>query len=83
MYQMESTETAATEAATKPQFTPQTTVGEALRIHPEAGLVLASYHLGGCSHCGINEIETLEQICMGYGVPIDALVASMNALLED
>lgn len=80
---MESTETAAAEAATKPQFTPQTTVGEALRIHPEAGLVLASYHLGGCSHCGINEIETLEQICMGYGVPIDALVASMNALLED
>lgn len=69
--------------ATKPQFTPQTTVGEALRIHPEAGLVLASYHLGGCSHCGINEIETLEQICMGYGVPIDALVASLNALLED
>ncbi|HMV37438.1 MAG TPA: disulfide oxidoreductase, partial [Turneriella sp.] len=31
----------------------------------------------------INEIETLEQICMGYGVPIDALVASLNALLED
>lgn len=68
---------------TKPQFTGQTTVGESLRIHPEAGLVLASFHLGGCSHCGINEIETLEQVCMGYGVPLDALLASMNALLED
>ncbi|AFM14720.1 DUF1858 domain-containing protein [Turneriella parva] len=74
---------AETTTETKPQFTGQTTVGEALRIHPEAGLVLASFHLGGCSHCGINEIETLEQICMGYGVPLDALLASMNALLED
>lgn len=81
---MESTASApAAETAQKPQFTGQTTVGEALRIHPEAGLVLASFHLGGCSHCGINEIETLEQICMGYGVPLDALLASMNALLEE
>ncbi|MBN8223085.1 MAG: disulfide oxidoreductase [Spirochaetes bacterium] len=81
---MEQTATApAAEVTEKPQFTGQTTVGEALRIHPEAGLVLASFHLGGCSHCGINEIETLEQICMGYGVPLDALLASMNALLEE
>jgi len=54
---MEQTATApAAEVTEKPQFTGQTTVGEALRIHPEAGLVLASFHLGGCSHCGINEI---------------------------
>jgi len=70
------------EAPATRSFTADTTVGESLRIHPEAGLVLASYHLGGCSHCGINEIETLEQVCMGYGVPVDALLASLNALLE-
>lgn len=58
------------------------TVGDALRMHPEVGLVLASYHLGGCSHCGVNEIETISEVCTGYGVPMDALLASLNSLLE-
>ena len=72
-----------TETKEKKEFIGEMTVGEALRVHPEVGLVLASYHLGGCSHCGINEIETLEQVTAGYGVPLDALLASLNSLLED
>jgi hybrid cluster-associated redox disulfide protein len=68
---------------TPKEFNPSMTIGEALTVHPEAGLVFASYHLGGCAHCGINEIETIEQVCMGYGVPVDSLIASLNALLED
>ncbi|EMY03248.1 hybrid cluster protein-associated redox disulfide domain protein, partial [Leptospira interrogans str. 2002000626] len=46
-------------------------------------LVFSSYHLGGCSHCSINELETIEQVCMGYGVEVDVLVESLNNLLED
>lgn len=65
------------------KFTPDMTVGDALRLHPEAGLVFASYHLGGCSHCGISEVETLQEVCAGYGVPMDALLGSLNALLEE
>ncbi len=67
----------------KKMFYPEMSVGEALALHPEAALVLASYHLGGCSHCSINELETLEQVCMGYGVPIDQLLDSLNNLLDD
>ena len=67
----------------KKAFTADMTVGDALKLHPEANLVLASYHLGGCAHCGINEVETLEQVCSGYGVPIDALLDSLNSLLEE
>jgi hybrid cluster-associated redox disulfide protein len=67
----------------KKEFTADMTVGEALALHPEAGLVFASYHLGGCSHCSINELETIEQVCMGYGVPVDQLLDSLNNLLED
>ncbi len=59
------------------------TAGDVLRRHPEAGIVLASYHLGGCSHCGINEEHKLVDICAGYGVPLDALLDSLNSLLED
>ena len=71
------------EVTEQKSFTKDMTIGSALQLHPEAGIVLASYHLGGCSHCGINEIETIEQVCMGYGVPIDALISSLNSLLEE
>ena len=59
------------------------TVGEAIAIHPEAGLVFSSYHLGGCSHCSINEVETIEQVCMGYGVEVDTLIDSLNNLFAE
>ena len=65
------------------KFTPEMTVGDAMTVHPEAGLVFSSYHLGGCSHCAINEMETIEQVCGGYGVPVEQLVESLNNLLED
>ncbi|MDH5717852.1 MAG: DUF1858 domain-containing protein [Spirochaetia bacterium] len=65
------------------KFTAEMTVKEALNMHPESSMVLAGYHLGGCSSCGVNEIETLEQVCNGYGIPLDALLASLNSLLEE
>ena len=68
---------------TTQKFYAEMTAGEVLRMHPEAGLVLASYHLGGCSHCGINEEHKLVDICAGYGVPLDALLDSLNSLEYD
>ncbi|MDF3818613.1 disulfide oxidoreductase [Leptospira sp. 96542] len=68
---------------TKPRFYKEMTVGEAIAIHPEAGLVFSSYHLGGCSHCSINEVETIEQVCMGYGVEVDTLIDSLNNLFAE
>ncbi len=65
------------------KFTPDMTVGEAMKLHPRAQFVFASYHLGGCSHCAISEHETIEQVCYGYGIPPDELLDSLNSLLED
>ncbi|MBK6604203.1 MAG: disulfide oxidoreductase [Leptospiraceae bacterium] len=59
------------------------TVGDAMQVHPEAGLVFSSYHLGGCSHCSINEIETIEQVCQGYGVEVEVLLDSLNNLFAE
>ncbi|MBL8020200.1 MAG: disulfide oxidoreductase [Spirochaetia bacterium] len=70
------------DSATKQRFTGNMTVGEAMQLHSEAGLVFSSYHLGGCSHCSINELETIEQVCGGYGVPVDQLLESLNNLLD-
>jgi hybrid cluster-associated redox disulfide protein len=68
---------------TLPKFYKEMTVGEAMQVHPEAGLVFSSYHLGGCSHCSINEIETIEQVCQGYGVEVEVLLDSLNNLFAD
>jgi hybrid cluster-associated redox disulfide protein len=69
--------------STQPRFYKEMTVGEAMTIHPEAGLVFSSYHLGGCSHCSINEIETIEQVCQGYGVEVEVLLDSLNNLFSE
>lgn len=64
-------------------FTADMTVGEAMQLHEDAALVFSSYHLGGCSHCAINNMETIEQVCSGYGVPVDQILESLNNLFEN
>ncbi|MDH4200573.1 MAG: DUF1858 domain-containing protein [Spirochaetia bacterium] len=66
----------------KPKFMAEMSVRQVLDLHPEAGLVLTGYHLGGCSHCGVNQFETLQQVCNAYGIPLDAVLSSLNDLLE-
>ena len=72
-----------TTSQVKPRFTPDMSVGDAMALHPDAAMVFSSYHLSGCAHCGINKMETIAQVCMGYGVPLDQLIDSLNNLLED
>ena len=67
----------------KVQFVADMTVGDAMKLHEDAALVFSSYHLGGCSHCAINSMETIEQVCQGYGVPVDQILESLNNLLEN
>ncbi len=64
-------------------FDPDMTIGEAMSVHPKVAEVFAAFHLGGCSSCGISEIETIGQVCMGYGVDIDMLLDVLESLMED
>jgi hybrid cluster-associated redox disulfide protein len=64
----------------KPRFSGDMTVGQALQLHPRAREVFSGFQLGGCSHCAISEFETVEQICTGYGVPLDMLLDALNSL---
>jgi len=68
---------------TKPKFTADMIVGDAMELHPEAPLVFASYHLGGCAHCGVNRMETIEDVCRSYDIPVEQLVDSLNNLLDN
>ena len=64
-------------------FNKDMTVSEAMLIHPKARDVFSGFHLGGCSHCAVSEYETIEQVCNGYGVPVDMLLGTLNSLLEE
>ncbi len=63
-------------------FRPDMTVAEAMKLHPRVGEVFAAFHLGGCSHCGISTFETIEQVCMAYGVDVETLMEVLEDLME-
>lgn len=63
-------------------FSLDMTIGEAMSIHPRVGEVFAAFHLGGCSHCGINQYETIGQVCAGYGVDADMLLEVLEGLMK-
>ena len=58
------------------------TVGEAMRLHVGVSEVFAAFHLGGCSHCGISEHETVGQIAMGYGIDEAMLLGALEDLFK-
>jgi hybrid cluster-associated redox disulfide protein len=59
------------------------TIGEAMGVHPRVREVLAVFHLGGCAHCAINQVETLGQVCAGYGIDTDALLEALESVVAD
>lgn len=64
------------------KFTKELTIGQAMRMHPRAAEVFMGFHLGGCSHCAISEEESIEQVSLGYGIPVDMLLNALNSLYE-
>ncbi len=63
-------------------FYPDMPVAEAMAVHPRVAEVFAAFHLGGCAHCGISRFETIEQVCMAYGVETDVLLQVLEELVE-
>ena len=63
-------------------FTPEMTVREVLMVHPQAEQVLASFHLGGCSHCAVEPGDRLVDACQEHGVDLQALVGNLNLLTQ-
>lgn len=59
------------------------TIGEAMATHERASEVFMSFHLGGCSHCGISTEETISQVCAGYGIPEEMLLDALNGLFAE
>lgn len=64
-----------------PQFRSDMLVSDAMALHPRAKEVFAGFHLGGCSSCSISYNETIEQVCMGYGVEVEMLLEALESLM--
>ena len=64
------------------QFLPTMTIAEAMGVHPRVSEVLASFHLGGCSHCAVSDVDTIEGACQTYGIDQRALMVALNGLLD-
>lgn len=61
------------------RFTAHTTMLEALTADPSLGMVLMrDFHLGGCSHCGFDPHDTIEQVAAQNGIPTDRLLSALN-----
>jgi len=63
-------------------FRPTMTIAEAMQVHPRVSEILASFHLGGCSHCVVSEVDTIEGACQSYGIDQNALMAALNSLVS-
>jgi hybrid cluster-associated redox disulfide protein len=63
-------------------FEPQMTVEQALALHPSAKWVFAAYQIAGCWNCAKSEDETLEEVAVGYQLPLDKLLRDLNSLLS-
>jgi len=63
-------------------FTLDMTIAQAMEVNPNVAQVFAAFHLGGCAHCYINRIETLEQVCAGYNIDPNQLLEGLESVME-
>ena len=61
------------------KFTPQTTMQEAMTADPSLSMVLMrDFHLGGCSNCGFEPNQSIENVAAENGIPTERLLAALN-----
>lgn len=58
-------------------ITKDMTVGEILRMKPEAAEVLMSMGMG-CLGCPSAQVETLEEACKVHGYEVEEILAKLN-----
>ena len=65
-------------------ITPQMTMGEILKRIPSAQRALFQrYHVGGCSSCGFQPTDTLEQVCKDHNLlDVKEVVAHLERAAE-
>ncbi len=64
----------------QPVFTTDMRIHDAIKMHPGAQSVFASFHLGGCSACAVGEHETIQEGANAHNVDVEKLMDALNKL---
>ena len=60
------------------EFTPETTMSEAMSRDPNLPVILMQFHIGGCNMCGFEDDDTIAKVAEDNGVPVDRLLTALN-----
>ena len=65
------------------KITPEMKVGEVVALHPQAGQVLAAFHLGGCSSCSVDNNQSLAEAAALNSRELPPILVALNGLLAE
>jgi TolA-binding protein len=65
------------------QVTPEMQIGQITAIHPQAGQVLAGFHLGGCSSCMVDDTQSLAEAAAINGRDMEPILVALNTLVAE
>ena len=63
------------------KITKSTTIGEALKLNPNAEVILQGFGMH-CVHCPMSQMETLEEAGAVHGIDVDLMVQKLNENLD-
>lgn len=63
------------------KITKSTTIGETLKINPNAEVILQGFGMH-CVHCPMSQMETLEEAGAVHGIDVDLMVKKLNENLD-
>ena len=67
----------------EPHFTIDMTIAQAMAVNPQVSQVFAAFHLGGCAHCHVSRVETLQELCDNYGIEPAELLEALEGVYEE
>lgn len=65
------------------KVTPEMKMSEIVAIHPQAQQILAGFHLGGCSSCSFDPRQSLSEVAVVNGRPVEPILLALNTLIAE
>ena len=65
------------------KFSLDMTVAQAMQMTPKTAGILAAFGVGGCAHCQMASVETLEQVCGSYNIEPQVLMDALEGAVAE
>lgn len=64
------------------KITKDMSIREAIELYPQVAPIFVQHGMG-CLGCAIASFETIEEGALAHGIDVDALIADLNAAIEE